>query len=112
MPEGVSPASGVLMTVMREIFIDFNEWMIVIYNNLLVCAHDYDDAYRKLQLVIDRAYERNVVLKMAKSWLGVKKVRFFVYDVTHGKFEIMKMEFPKETKKMQSFLGSALFTMV
>jgi hypothetical protein len=117
MPEGVSPASGVLMTVMREIFIDFNEWMIVIHYHLLVCAHDYDDAYRKLQLVIDRAHERNVVLKMAKSWLGVKKVRFLGYDVTHGKFEmgedrkaeIMKMEFPKGTKKMQSFLGSALF---
>jgi hypothetical protein len=46
-----------------------------------------------------------------------EKVRFFGYDVTHGKFEmgedrkaeIMKMEFPKGTKKMQSFLGSALF---
>jgi hypothetical protein len=57
MPKGVSPASGVRMTVMREIFIDFNEWMIVIHDNLLVCSHDYDDAYRKLQLVIDRAYE-------------------------------------------------------
>jgi hypothetical protein len=39
------------------------------------------------------------------------------YDVTHGKFEmgedrkaeIMKMEFPKGTKKMHSFLVSALF---
>jgi hypothetical protein len=95
MTEGVSPASGVLMTVMREIFIDFNEWMIVIHDNLLVCAHDYDDAYRKLQLVIDRAYERNVVLKMAKSWLGVKKVRFFGYDVTHGEFRWEKTARPR-----------------
>jgi hypothetical protein len=63
--------------------------LFVIHDNLLVCAHDYDDAhdYRKLQLMIDRAYKRNVVLKMTKSWLGVKKVRFFGYDVTHGKFE-------------------------
>jgi hypothetical protein len=67
MPEGVSRASGVLMTVMHEIFIDFSEWMTVIHDNLLVCAHNYDDAYRKLQLVIYRAYERNVVLIMAKS---------------------------------------------
>jgi hypothetical protein len=51
MPEGVSPASGVLMTVIREIFIDFSEWMIVKHDNLLVCTHDHDDAYRKLQFV-------------------------------------------------------------
>jgi hypothetical protein len=42
-----------------------------------------------------------------------ESLMFFGYDVTHGKFEmgedrkaeIMKMEFPKGTKKMQSFLG-------
>jgi hypothetical protein len=108
-PEGVSPGSGILM---RKILIDFSEWMIVIHDNLLVCAHDYDDAYRKLQLVIDRAYERNLVLKIAMSWLGMKKVRFLGYDVSHGKFEMgedrkaemMKTDFLKGTKKISTVL--------
>ena len=58
-----------------------------------------------------------IVLKLKKSWFGVDKVTFFGYEVTHGKWElsedrkqaIMAMEFPKNTKQMQSFLGAALF---
>ena len=65
MPEGCSPAQGILMTVMKEIFEDYEEWMIVIFDNMLILAHDYDDACDKLKLVLDREYERGLVLKRA-----------------------------------------------
>jgi hypothetical protein len=39
-----SPASGVLMTVMREIYVDFEDFMIVIFDNMLVLAHDFNVA--------------------------------------------------------------------
>jgi hypothetical protein len=63
MPEGVSPASGYLQMVMK----DEEGWLIVIFDNILVLADDYKDAFVKFPRVIERCYERNVVLKMAKS---------------------------------------------
>lgn len=48
MSEGVSPASLVLMRLMRDIFSDYLEWMIVIYDNILVLAENYQDEYEKL----------------------------------------------------------------
>jgi len=119
MPEGIGPASGVLQATVASIFHDFVEeqWAIVIFDNFLVCAHDYDDAYKKLERVIDRCIERNLFLKFSKSWLGFDYANFFGYVVRHEKFElsqerkdeIMNMPFPGNTKSMQSFLGSALF---
>ena len=117
MPEGCSPAQGILMAVMKEIFEDFEEWMIVIFDNMLILAHDYDDAFNKLELVLNRAYERGLVLKMAKSWFGYTKANIFGYEVEYGKYQlgnelkaaIQKMELPRKTKDMQSFLGSVLF---
>ena len=84
---------------------------------MLVLADDYDDAYNKLKLVLDRAHERGVVLKMAKSWLGHTNANFFGYEVSHGEYKlgkehkdnIQKMQLPTKTKDMQSFLGSVLF---
>ena len=117
MPEGIGPASGQLQATVSEIFADFSEWAIVIFDNFLVCCHDYQDAYIKLEKIIDRCIERNVVLKMAKTWLGFDYANFFGYRVGYQKYEltqerkdeIAKMPFPNSTKAMQSFLGSALF---
>jgi hypothetical protein len=60
MPEGVSPASMALMAVMRDIFKDYLDWMVVIHDNMLVFCKDYEDAYAKL----------------VKSMFGVRKVNF------------------------------------
>ncbi len=87
LPEGVAPASGVLMCVMDEIFSEFREWMIVIWDNMLICAEDYEDAYEKLVLVIRRCKQRNIFLKLSKSSFGISKVEFFGYvceQVTYG----------------------------
>ena len=117
LPEGVGPASGLLQDIVRTIFHDFEDWTVVIFDNFLICADDYDDAYVKLEKVIERCSEFGVVLKLKKSWFGVKEVNFFGYVVTHGKWRmsderkaaISDMVFPVTTKQMQSFLGAALF---
>jgi hypothetical protein len=111
MPEGVSPASGYLQMVMKD------GSLIVIFDNILVLADDYVDAFSKFQRVIERCYERNVVLKMAKSWIGFEEAKFFGYEISQGKYSlgkdrkqaIMDMQFPTSVKSMQQFLGSALF---
>ena len=88
-----------------------------IFDNLLVLAHDYQDAQEKHQKVIKKAAEANLVLKMKKSWLGVKQVKFFGYECTKGSFKlgedrkqaIMDMPMPKTRKQMRRFLGCAVF---
>ena len=119
LPEGVGPASGLLQSIVRDIFNfeDFQKWTIVIFDNFLVLADSYEDAANKLERVIARCAEYGVVLKMKKSFIGASKVTFFGYEVTHGKWKLSQsrkdaigaMPFPKSKKEMQSFLGAALF---
>ena len=68
MPEGIAPATGVLQETVKSIFADFEQWAIVIFDNMLILAKDAPDAYAKFRLVVERCKERNLVLKMAKSW--------------------------------------------
>ena len=117
LPEGVGPASGLLQHLVREIFKPFEAWTIVIFDNFLVLADDYEDAYLKLEKVLQRCAEYGVILKLKKSFIGVEKVTFFGYEVEHGQWRmsgsrkdaIAAIPFPKNTKEMQSFLGAALF---
>jgi hypothetical protein len=62
LPEGVAPASGILLHIMYEIFSDFLEWTIVIFDNILVLGVDEKDCYEKKMKVINRCRERNVLL--------------------------------------------------
>ena len=75
MPEGIGPASGILQKHASQIFEDFADWSIAIFDNLLVMAYDYDDAYRKCELILDRCIARNVYLKFSKTWLGFDNFR-------------------------------------
>jgi hypothetical protein len=117
LPEGVSPASGILQMIVQSIFSDYADWMIVIFDNFLILAHTVDDAYAKLLKVLQRCKDRGIVLKFKKSWLGMRKVTFFGFEVSAGKWgmsadrkrAISEITFPKNTKEMQSFLGMALF---
>ena len=117
MPEGVSPASGYLQTIMMEIFADVEEWTIVIFDNLLVLANTEAEAVSRLEIILKICKERGVVLKLAKSWLGFESVKFFGYKISHEKYEmdadrksaILEFQMPKSTKDMQRFLGTALF---
>jgi hypothetical protein len=77
----------------------------------------YDDGVNKLRKIIQRCYERGVVLKFAKSWIGFQQVKFFGYKVTPGIYEmdedrkksVMEAPMPTNTKQMQRFLGVAVF---
>ena len=116
-PEGVGPASGILQKCVMDIFSDYDSWTIAIFDNLLILAHSYSDAYKKLQIIIQKCHERHVVLKFSKSWLGFDTVTFFGYLVRKGTFEmsndrkmaISTIPMPSNIKLMQRFLGTALF---
>ena len=115
--EGVGPATGILQRVVVSIFEDFADWMIVVFDNFLLCAHDYDDAYKKLEKFLDRCIERNVWCNFEKSWFGFTEVLFFGYRCSNNRYEItdermqglIAVPFPESTKEMQRFLGMILF---
>ena len=117
MPEGVSPATGHLQQRMMSMFADFTEWAIVIFDNILILAHDQNDAVEKMTKFLNRCAQHNIYLKMAKTYVGFPSVKFFGYKITYGKYEldddrkktILECPMPRNTKQMQSFLGSALF---
>jgi hypothetical protein len=117
MPEGVTPASGILQAAIQEIFKDFDEWTIRIFDNLLVLAHDFQDAFLKFRRVVERCRLRNVVLKFSKTWIGFTEVNFFGFVCKHKSYSlsqqrkdsIVAMPMPDSVKKMQRFLGCALF---
>lgn len=117
LPEGVAPASGLLQSRVELIFAGMEEWTVVIFDNFLLLAHDFEDLYRKLELFFDRCIEFNVVLKFSKSFIGFTQVKFFGYVCNHSGYELSEdrvaavhaMAKPTSRKGMQSFLGSALF---
>ena len=47
LPERVGPASGHLQSTMMQMFGDFTDWTSVIFDNILVLAHDEKDAIDK-----------------------------------------------------------------
>jgi RNase H-like domain found in reverse transcriptase/Chromo (CHRromatin Organisation MOdifier) domain len=117
LPEGVGPASGILQSVVRSVFADYESWIIVIFDNFLILASDYSDATSKLELVLLRCKQHRLVLKMKKSWIGTDIVTFFGYEVRPGSWSLSRsrkdaiaaMVFPTNQKQMQSFLGAANF---
>ncbi len=64
MPEGVSPASGYLQSIMMDVFKDCEAWTIVIFDNLLVLADSMKDAEGKLFKILTICRDRGVVLKL------------------------------------------------
>ena len=117
MPEGIAPATGVLQEVVKEIFSEFSDWAIVIFDNMLILAEDFQDAYRKFEIIIDKCIERNVKLKMAKSWLGFSEVNFFGYVCRHKSYQVSpdkkealaNIPMPTSTKLARSLLGKGVF---
>ena len=88
MQEGIAPATGELQEVVRDIFSEFSEWSIAIFDNMLILAEDFQDAYAKFEIISDKCIERNVKLKMPKSWLGFRKVIFLGYVLRHKSYQV------------------------
>lgn len=117
LPEGVPPASGILQKFVSEVFADFDDWMLSIFDNILVLAHDYQDGYTKVEKVLRRCKERRIVLKFSKSWFGFDSCEFFGYKCSYKNYcltqkrkdSIMEIPMPDSVKAMQRFLGCSLF---
>ena len=123
MPEGVSPATGVLQGHMREMFKDFSEWAVVIFDNFCIGGDSMEDLFSKLKLFVARCKEFNIFLKMSKCFFGHDSVKFFGYEVSgkgwkidaERKAAIKAIPFPTgpsaklKIQRMQSFLGFSLY---
>ena len=123
MPEGVSPATGVLQSHMREIFKDFSEWAIVIFDNFCIGGNTMDELMERFKLFVAKCREFNIFLKFSKCYFGFSKVKFFGYEVDGNGWEIDEtrkeavsaIPFPEgptpklRRTRMQSFLGFALY---
>ena len=117
MPEGVSPASGILNTRMTDIFYKLRDYTIVIFDNFLSITFSFDDCYLKLVEFITCCANRNVILGMAKTKIGYADCTFFGYKVKDGTYSLTQerqlavtsLSMPKTIKQMQSLLGSSVF---
>ena len=123
MPEGVSPATGVLQGHMRDMFKDFSDWAVVIFDNFCIGGDSMEDLFSKLKLFIARCKQYNLFLKMSKCYFGHQSVNFFGYEVdgegwkidNERKRAIKEIPFPSgpnakfKIKRMQSFLGFSLY---
>ena len=117
MPEGAKPAAQIFQSVMNDVFKGYEDFLIVIMDNILVLCDSYEDAYNKLEMVLNRCEQRNVHLKFSKSWLGFTKVNFYGYVCEHNSYTlseerrsaIKKIPFPQNQKQAQRVMGSGVF---
>jgi hypothetical protein len=117
MPEGISPASGILHTVMVDILKDMLYTSIAIFDNFLIVCDTYDDCYNKFVQFITICASRNIILGMPKSKIGFTSCVFFGYEIKGGTYQLTQsrkdsvasLVFPKTVKQVQSFLGSTVF---
>ena len=117
LPEGVSSATSILQTTVMTIFHDFQSFMVTIFDNFLIMANSYEELFTRFKMVIGRANEFNLVLKMAKSKFGFNRVDFFGYVIENGTVrldetrwnKLQDVKFPTKLKEMQRFLGACLF---
>ncbi len=106
LPEGVKPASGALQDIVRHMF-GHLEYVIVIFDNILVLANDLLDAYSKFCDVMDICVHFNVQLKLSKCHVGVTEVEFFGYKCSFSKYgltdarkiALTSIPFPKNVRE-------------
>ena len=123
LPEGVAPASAILQTKMMELFKGFDDWLLVIFDNCVIGGNSMDELMDRYELFIARCQEKNIFLKLSKSYFGVTEVYFFGYIVDRNGFRfdqerlqgLSKYTFPttgtdaQRKTAMQQFLGAANF---
>ena len=116
LPEGVSPASIELQKVVDFIFGDL-DWVVAIFDNLLVCANSDKELYERTEVFFDRCIKHNLILKMSKTNIGFEEVEFFGYRVTKDYYELTEerkqavnsIPFPQNKKEVQKFMGFAIY---
>lgn len=118
LPEGVKVATTVLQTTVIKLFIDFEEWLLCIFDNAVILCNSAQDGLTKFKLFIERCIEHNIFLQFKKTNIGIQKISFFGYEADsqgyglsdERKKALMEIPFPYGTpkvkkKRMQSILG-------
>ena len=116
MQEGTPPATGKFMEIVNNIFEDYKDWILLIHDNMLILAHTCEELFEKVKLIVRRSLKHNMFLKMEKSMLGIRKVKFFGYECEKGSFrideqrrsDIQAIPPPITRKGMQSLLGTVV----
>ena len=78
--------------------------------------HTSEELFERIKLIVRRCFKHNMFLKMEKSMLGIRKVKFFGYECEKGKFcrdqqrraDIQAIPPPMSRKGMQSLLGTVV----
>ncbi len=117
LPEGVSPASPYLQSIVMSIFADMESFAIVIFDNILLGASTKQELYNNLEKFIDRCNERNIHCNFKKTWIGKTSAKFFGYTVCNNSWSLddtrkkvlLDIPFPMKLKQVQSFFGSSVF---
>jgi len=117
LPEGVKVGSALMMGVVYAIFAKYTEWIIPIHDNLLIAAHNPEDMLKKIKIIYAECARVGVQLNIRKCQFGVTRLKFFGYIVEPGEYyadkerieDILKIPFPTTRKKVQRYLGMAVF---
>jgi hypothetical protein len=117
MPEGVRSAPQEFQRIMKQIFEPMKDDVIVIWDNILVLCDSLEEVKSKFIKVLEICKKHNVILKMAKTQIGVQEAEFFGYIVKEKTIELSQdrkdgikaLKFFKNKKGAQSFLGSTNF---
>jgi hypothetical protein len=91
------------------------DYVIAIFDNLLVLANTPLELEGKLYVVLDICLSHNVVLGFAKCNIGVKEVEFFGYVCSHKQYKlsdarkesIVNLPFSRNQKEVQQVMGTA-----
>ena len=59
LPEGISPASRHLQSKIMQMFGICSDWAIVIFDNVLLLAHDEEDDIRKIKIFLESCKDHN-----------------------------------------------------
>ena len=116
-PEGITCGSALLMQHAYSVFQDMVGFVAPVHDNILVGATDYKDLMTKLKLLFARCAEKNIQLKIQKSNIGLRRIKFFGYIIAEQKYYIDParikalelIDFPNTRKKVLSFLGVLTF---
>ena len=125
LPEGVAPASAILQRYMKQIFKDFANHTLVVFDNVVIGANSLEELLDRYEAVLDKCIEYNVILKLSKSTFALRAVNFFGYvvDKDGWHFDINRLQglneysFPSPSlgtdsdkrTLIQQFLGAANF---
>ena len=65
------------MEIVKNIFEDYKDWILLIHDNMLILAHTNEELYERIKLIVRRCLKHHMFLKLQKSMLGIRKVKFF-----------------------------------